>query len=84
VTRYYVDMSVELAAQVQNGEFRVPAGWRLVERWGPRNKDIERWLVEDDNAGEEFEGYLISPVFRMQLIGEGPDYAVEVTSREIQ
>lgn len=83
MTRYYVDISISLRGQIESGDCKLPDGWRLVERWGPRFKDTERWLVEDDNAGEEFEGYLVTPFFTMTLIDEGPDYTVEVTGREI-
>jgi hypothetical protein len=69
--------------QIQSGECKLPLGWRLIERWGPRFKDIERWVVEDDYAGDEFEGCLVSPIFKMTLIDEGPDYTVEVSEREI-
>ena len=83
MTRYYVDISASLIAEYLGGGLKVPDGWRLVERWGPRDKDMERWIVEDDDAGEEFEGYLVAPTFRMTRIGEGPDYTVEVSGREI-
>lgn len=84
MTRYYVDLSPTMASQIGSGELNFPEGWRLIERWGPRFKDMERWIVEDDYAGEEFEGYLVMPVFTMTLIGDGPDYTTEVTDREIQ
>lgn len=81
MTRYYVDVTPSLTWQINERKF--PEGWRLIERWGPRYKDTERWIVEDDYAGEEFEGYLVSPIFRLTLIGEGPDYIVEIADREI-
>lgn len=83
MTRYYVDISSSLQVGIREGQYKLPDGWRLVERWGPRFKDTERWIVEDDYAGEEFEGYLVIPIFRMTLIDEGPDYTVEVIEREI-
>jgi hypothetical protein len=83
VTRYYVDISSDLVEEYKHGEAQVPEGWRLVERWGPRSKDMERWIVEDDGASEEFEDYLVCPEFKMTLTGEGPDYTVEVVKRII-
>ena len=83
MAKYFVDISASLVASMEEGWWATPEGWRLIERWGPRGKDMERWIVEDDYAGEEFEGYLITPVFRMTLIGEGPDYITEVSDREI-
>lgn len=83
MTRYYVDIAPSLQAAIDSEEYKLPEGWRLIERWGPRFKDTERWIVEDDYAGEEFEGYLVIPIFTMTLIDEGPDYTVEVSEREI-
>lgn len=83
MARYYVDIAPSLVEQIQAEWWATPNGWRLIERWGPRFTYTERWLVEDDYAGEEFEGYLIEPVFKMTLIGDGPDYITEVTGREI-
>jgi hypothetical protein len=81
--RYYIDISSDLVGAVRSGEIGCPDGWRLVERFGPRNKMTERWIVEDDGAGPEYEDMLVIPIFTMTLIGEGPEYETTVTDREI-
>ena len=89
MTRYYVNMAPSIVKMLQDPESEVPApkGWRLVERFGPRFEVQECWLVEDDGAGEEFEGFLVMPAFTMSLTNpDDPDdnsYVVTVTEREI-
>jgi hypothetical protein len=87
MTRYYVDISPSLVEAVQEGiqggEPICPDGWRLVKRFGPRSKLTERWIVEDDEAGDEYEDMLVMPIFTMTLIGEGPEYVTTVSDREI-
>lgn len=62
MTRYYVDISDDLL----EGEYAItwPPGFRLVERFGPRDLFVQRWLVEDDQAPADFEGHLVSVSFR--------------------
>ena len=86
MTRYYVKISSALVAQIQTERCTLPEGWRLVERFGPRYPDQECWLVEDALAGEEFEGFLVTPYITMTL--NEPDnpsagYISTVTDREI-
>lgn len=83
MTRYYTEISTSLVRQYEEGTIKVPEGWRLVKRWGPRYGDFECWIVEDDLAGGEFEDYLVTPVFQMTLVDDGPDYTVEIVDREI-
>ena len=85
MTRYYVDISPDLINDIirLEGAISMPDGFRLIERYGPRFKHIERWLVEDEYAPEELEGFLISPVFQKNLIDGGPEYTVTVSAREI-
>lgn len=84
MTRYYVDFSSDLITEYFIGDVRVPDGFRLIERWGPRFSDTERWLVEDDYASDEFEGYLVMPIFMLTLIDDGPEHTAVITEREIQ
>lgn len=83
MTRYYTDLSHELVNLIRGNDLQVPEHWRLIERWGPRDSNMERWIVEDDYADEKFEDCLVTPVFTMMLIDDGPEYTVTVTGREI-
>lgn len=83
MTRYYVEISPSLVSAYVNGDCTYPEGWRLIERFGPRSKSLERWIVEDDGAGEEFEDFLVMPIFTMELINGGPETRTFVNSREI-
>ena len=81
--RYYVNMSTDLAKEYKAGNLRLPDGWRLVKRWGPRYKEMECWIVEDDFCSEDYADYLVMPIFKMTLIGDGPEYNVTVSERTI-
>jgi hypothetical protein len=58
VTRYYIDISPEL---VNSSEF--PDGFRLIQRWGPRDSHRERWIVEDEGADASYEDHLVELTF---------------------
>jgi hypothetical protein len=75
VTRYYVDISTELIDQILADDFRVPPGFRLISRWGPKKAGIERWIVEDDEASADYEDCLVEPVF-----SAGADGVVHIDS----
>ena len=62
MTRYYVDISADLIKQIKGDDSAFPDGWRLVERWGPRDLMTERWIVEDDYAPAYLEDCLVEPV----------------------
>lgn len=86
MTRYFVNISPSLVKAMVSGETKMPEGWRLVERYGPRFEQNECWIVEDDDAGPEFEGYLVTPSFRATVDDmDDPDseYTVTVFEREI-
>ncbi len=70
MTRYFVDVSTELLEQ--NGALW-PDSFRLVERWGPRGKIIERWIVEDDEAPEDLRDHLIEPSFTRRAGSDKPE-----------
>jgi hypothetical protein len=81
MTRYYVDISKSLMESIDDIQW--PEGFRLVRLFGPRFNNVERWLVEDDNAPAELDRYLVSPTFHIEYIGEGPEYTVTAIEREI-
>ncbi len=69
MTRYFVDISDELADVIMASGNDPAVGWRLIERTdhyvpGP----FHRWLVEDDEAPAELEGRLVDPSFRLAAI----------------
>lgn len=74
MTRYYVDISCDLL----EGPYKVtfPEGFRFISRFGPRTEYMERWLVEDDDAPEELEDFLVCPY--MQKADDG---TVTITDR---
>jgi len=88
VTRYYVNMAPSLAQMLNDpeSELPMPEGWRLIGRYGPRFEQQECWIVEDENAGPEFEDFLVLPIFTMTIDNpDDPDSktTVRVTDREI-
>lgn len=88
MTRYYVNIAPSLVQMLQDPESdtQCPEGWRMIERFGPRFEQNECWIVEDDNAGPEFEDHLVMPSFRATVNDmDDPDAGVTVTvyDREI-
>lgn len=76
MTRYYVDVSDDLL----KGDYAIawPEGFRLVERFGPKDLFFQRWLVEDDHAPPEFEGHLVV----LSISWDRDERKAEITHRE--
>lgn len=86
MTRYYVNISPSLAKAMLDGDTKMPEGWRMIERFGPRFEQNECWIVEDEGAGPEFEDHLVMPSFKATVDDmDDPDssYTVTVFEREI-
>lgn len=89
MTRYYVNMAPSLVTAIQEGTegYKLPEGWRMIERFGPRFEQTECWIVEDDGAGTEFEDFLVLPTFTVTLNNpndpEDNSFTVTVFDREI-
>lgn len=60
MTKYYVRISAQLVNSLTGVYANLPDGFRLIERWGPRGKDTETWLVEDDNAPPHLYWHMVN------------------------
>lgn len=59
-------------------------GFTFIERFGPRRKHAEMWLVEVKDAGPEFEDCLVDVVIRSSYAAESGQTAWHIDSLEIR
>lgn len=79
MTQYYVQIASDLVEEIQKDDSRLPSGFMLVSRWGPKSVYSERWIVEDEDAGNEYEDHFVEVSFRRNYITE----EVTVVDRQI-